>query len=108
MFGNQGNYPAGCDFRATPYADGDEAALPDEVRVALDEMVIGPPEIIVSTPDWWAVIEPASGDVSRFEGKRGERITPPDWFAAAVKAWLATVEGQRSVQHWIDVAMEDA
>ena len=96
----QGNYPAG--FTGTPY-DVAPAPLPDEFRVALDGMELD--GISIPLPGW-IVLETATQYILRYETDELSEFAPPAWLEALVTRWLATKEGQKDIQFWLDRAVQ--
>jgi hypothetical protein len=87
---------------------GGSISVPDEVRVCMDEMLFDDGASVLGNDNLWVVIDTGTGAVMRFESDKRERVEPRAWIKAAVDDYLATPNGQRAVQFWIDDAMEGA
>ena len=81
--------------------------LPEEVRISIDEIAFDGGRFVVATGDMWAWVDTSTGKVASFEednGKRAENV--PVWMSDAVNAFLATAEGAKHVQYYINRELE--
>jgi hypothetical protein len=88
----------------------DEPWYPDEVRVCLDEFSFAEGITIISGPvdtDWWAVVDFSTKKIDRFEDDNHKHVIVPVWFWAPVEAYLQTTDGQKTLQHYTDLAREE-
>jgi hypothetical protein len=81
--------------------------IPEEIRISIDELVFDGGRFVVATDDLWAWVDTSTGKVASFEEdnrKRAENV--PVWLFDAVNAFLATAEGMRHVQYFINRELE--
>ena len=96
------NYPEG-----TRWPTSSMVAVPEEVRVAVDETLFQGGRFILYSDDLWAIVSTYTGKVEAFEDDKGDPAKDvPVWFADAINAFLETPEGQQRVQYWINHEME--
>ena len=85
----------------------DEANIPEEVRISIDELVFDGGRFLVATSHMWAWVDTSTGKVASFENDNGTRAeNVPVWMSDAVNAFLATAEGAKHVQYFINRELE--
>ena len=85
----------------------DEANIPEEVRISVEELVFQGGRYLAVAGGMWAVIDTRTGNIEEFQEEDGKRVNDvPVWFYDALDAFLRTAEGAKHVQYYIARELE--